>query len=86
MCPEVFCVPPVDVDFIWHTHMSMSAQYHEVSMQHFGGLLSHETISPDDTDKSLMRDDGFGSTRRAWDEAFPGTALLTHHHHCVAST
>ena len=75
MCPEVFCVPPVDVDFVWHTHMSMTAQYHEMSMQHFGGLLSHETISPEDSDKSLMRDDGFGSTWRAWDEAFPGTAL-----------
>ena len=78
MCPKVFCVPPVDVDFIWHTHMSMSAQYHEMSMQQFGGPLSHETVSPDDSDKSLMRDAGFASTQRAWAGAFPGTALMTH--------
>lgn len=55
--------------------MSMTAQYHQISMQHFGGLLSHETVSPEDSDKSLKRDDGLGSTLKAWNEAFYGTAL-----------
>ena len=77
--PDVFAVPPVDVDFIWHTHMSMNARYHDMCMQHFGGDLrrvSHETVSPEDSAKSLKRDTGFGSTQSAWAEAFPGTALL----------
>ncbi|KAL3161757.1 hypothetical protein ABBQ38_008852 [Trebouxia sp. C0009 RCD-2024] len=73
MCPEMFCVPPLDVDFMWHTHMSMTVQYHEMSMQHFGGLLSHESVSPEDADKSVKRDDGFGSTVKAWNEAFYGS-------------
>jgi len=70
--PEVFAVPPVDVDFIWHTHMSMSAQYHKMSLQHFGGLVSHETVSPDDSARTFKRDTGFGGTQRAWAELFPG--------------
>lgn len=76
LCPEVFCVPPLDVDFMWHTHMSMTAQYHQISMQHFGGLLSHETVSPEDSDKSLKRDDGLGSTLKAWNEAFYGSSYI----------
>ncbi len=70
--PEVFAVPPVDVDFIWHTHMSMSAQYHKMSLQHFGGLVSHETVSPEDSARTFKRDTGFGGTQRAWAELFPG--------------
>lgn len=77
-CPDVFAVPPVDVDFIWHTHMSMNARYYDFSMQHFGSPVSHETVSPEDSAKSLKRDTGFGSTHRAWAEAFPGSVLLPH--------
>ncbi len=70
--PDVFAVPPVDVDFIWHTHMSMSAQYHKMSLQQFGGLVSHETVSPEDSARTFKRDTGFGGTQRAWAELFPG--------------
>ena len=70
--PDVFAVPPVDVDFIWHTHMSMNAQYHKMSLQHFGGLVSHETVSPEDSARTFKRDTGFGGTQRAWAELFPG--------------
>ncbi|DBA79621.1 TPA: hypothetical protein ACH3X1_008305 [Trebouxia sp. C0004] len=60
--PGVFAVPPVDVDFVWHTHMSMSAQYHKMSLQHFGDLVSHETVSPEDSARTFKRDTGFGGT------------------------
>lgn len=76
LAPEIFAVPPVDVDFIWHTHMSMNLQYHKMSMAHFGGLVSHETVSPEDSAKSLTRDTGFGGTQKAWAELFPGELSL----------
>ena len=74
VAPGVFAVPPVDVDFVWHTQMSMTAQYHQMSMQHFGKLVSHETVSPEDSAKTFKRDVGFGGTQRAWAELFPGEA------------
>ena len=73
--PEVFAVPPVDVDFIWHTHMSMNLQYHSMSMTHFDTLLSHETVSPEDSAKTLTRDTGFGGTQKAWAYLCPGTLV-----------
>lgn len=73
LAPQIFAVPPVDVDFIWHTHMSMSLQYHSMSMTHFGGLVSHETVSPEDSAKTVTRDTGFDGTQKAWAELFPGT-------------
>ena len=72
VAPEIFAVPPVDVDFIWHTHMSMNQQYHSMSVTHFGGLVSHETVSPDDSARTLTRDTGFDGTQKAWAELFPG--------------
>lgn len=73
--PEVFAVPPVDVDFIWHTHMCMNLQYHSMSMTHFDTVLSHETVSPEDFAKTLTRDTGFGGTQKAWAKLFPGTLV-----------
>ncbi len=87
LAPEIFAVPPVDVDFIWHTHMSMNAQYHRMSLQHFGELVSHETVSPDDSARTFKRDSGFNGTQKAWAELFPGKAVtcsLRHSVHHVA--
>lgn len=80
--PDVFAVPPVDVDFIWHTHMSMNAQYHKMSLQHFGGLVSHETVSPEDSARTFKRDTGFDGTQRAWAELFPGNRQPFHCDRC----
>ena len=80
--PNVFSVPPIDVDFIWHTHMSMNLQYYDMCVTHFGYLVSHKTVSPDDKPASLTRDSGFHDTQKAWAELFPGTALLLHNVCC----
>ena len=77
LSPEVFAVPPVDVDFMWHTHMSMNAQYHKMSLQHFGALVSHETVSPNDPAKTAQRDCGLKDTHKAWAELYYGQPRRT---------
>ncbi|KAI8065461.1 hypothetical protein BC940DRAFT_211756, partial [Gongronella butleri] len=60
--PSMVCVPTIEIDCAWHTHMLLAPSYRDFCMRHMRRIINHDDTIPETTLSKHAN-----ATQKAWE-------------------